>query len=157
MSVMRERAIAGLEPGETFTVSRTFTQRDSEAFGDLSRDYNPVHYDERFAHSRGLDGLICHGLLTGGMVCEIGGQIGLLASDMHFSFLRPVYFGDTITCETRLCEIDERGRARFEAAMTNQAGQLVATAAVTGRLPSPGDREVLAQMVSEGDPTNPLR
>jgi acyl dehydratase len=156
MSALRERAIAGLDVGETFTVARTFTRRDSEAFGDLSRDYNPVHYDDRFARRKGLDGLICHGLLTGSMVCEIGGQIGLLASDMHFSFRRPVYFGDTITCEMRLSEIDKRGRARFEARLTNQAGQLVVTAEVTGRLPSPGDRDVLAQMVSEGDPTNPL-
>ena len=45
----RRRAIEGLQPGDTFSFSRTFTREESEAFGVMTRDYNPVHYDERFA------------------------------------------------------------------------------------------------------------
>ncbi len=65
MSGMRQLAIAGLRPGDTFTVTRTFTGELTWAFGELSRDYNPVHYEPRFTDVKGFGGLICHGLLVG--------------------------------------------------------------------------------------------
>lgn len=156
MSEMRRRAIHGLAPGDTFSVTRRFTREDTQAFGELTRDYNPVHYEPRFARSRGLSGLICHGLLTGSLLCEVGGQIALLATGMSFRFKRPVYFGDTVTCRLVIIDVDERGRTRAEASYVNQDGDEVAEAEVTGLLPGPADREVLASMVTEGDPTNAL-
>ncbi len=58
---MRRRAIDGLKAGDSFTYSRTFTQQETEQFGDLTRDYNPVHYDLRWSAGKGFDGLICQG------------------------------------------------------------------------------------------------
>ena len=79
MSAMRRRAIEGLEAGETFTVTRTFGEEETLAFGAMTRDYNPVHLDDRFAAAKGFPGRICHGLLVGSMLCEIGGQMAMLA------------------------------------------------------------------------------
>jgi acyl dehydratase len=154
MSEIRRKAIEGLRPGDTFTVRRTFTEELVHAFGALSRDYNPVHYDRRFASAKGFAGLICHGLLVGSLITEIGGQIGWLATGMELRFLKPVYFGDTVTCRLTLLEVDERGRARARAAFTNQDGTSVIEATLTGRLPADADRAVLAAMIAEGDPTN---
>src|SRR5260370_36959901 len=75
MSHIRKKAIAGLKPGDSFTVSRTFTEQDMLAFADLSRDYNPVHFDDRFADAKNFRGRICHGLLVASLATEIGGQI----------------------------------------------------------------------------------
>jgi acyl dehydratase len=154
MSAIRKRAVEGLRPGDTFTASRTFTEDLTRAFGDLSLDYNPVHYDRRFASAKGFDGLICHGLLVGSLLTEVGGQIGWLATGIEFRFLKPVYFGDTVTCHFTLLEIDERARARGRAVFTNQEGSTVVEATLTGRVPGEAERKVLAQMVAEGDPTN---
>ncbi len=154
MNDWRQRAIRGLRAGDTFSFSRTFTREETLAFGDLTRDYNPVHYDERFAAAKGFDGLICHGLLVGGMICELGGQVGWLASGMTFRFVKPVYFGDTITCTFTLLEVDERGRAKAQATFVNQRGETVQEATLAGILPWRDDRVVLATMVAEGDPTN---
>jgi acyl dehydratase len=156
MSEIRRRAIQGLRPGDTFTLERTFTEELTRAFGDLSQDYNPVHYDRRFATARSFTGLICHGLLVGSLVTEVGGQIGWLATGMEFRFLRPVYFGDTITCRFTLTEVDERGRAKGRAVFSNQHGATVIEATLSGRLPGEAERAVLAAMVAEGDPTNRL-
>ena len=49
MPHIRKKAIEGLDIGDTFSVSRTFIEQDVIRFGAISRDYNPVHYDERFA------------------------------------------------------------------------------------------------------------
>jgi acyl dehydratase len=154
MPGIRQRTIAGLRPGDTFTLTRTFTEELTRAFGTLARDFNPVHYDRRFAGAKGFPGLICHGLLVGSLLTELGGQMGMLATAMDFRFLRPVFPGDTVTCRLTLTSIDERGRAQGTAAFTNQDGVRVLEASLTGRLPGPEERAVLAAMVAEGDPTN---
>ena len=157
MSQWRRKAIQGLSPGITFTFTRTFTKGDVEVFGDITRDYNPVHYEPRFAHIKGFSGLICHGLLVGSMISELGGQVGWLASGMEFRFLRPVYIGDTITCRVTIEEVDERNFARAGGIFTNQDALRVLEATVTGFIPGTPEREVLVRMMAEGDPTNKLR
>ena len=94
---IRQKAIEGLKERASFTYSRSFTQKETEIFGDLTRDYNPVHYDLRWVEAKGFKGLICHGLIVGSMICEFGGQVGWLATGMNFKFIKPVYFGDMIT------------------------------------------------------------
>jgi 3-hydroxybutyryl-CoA dehydratase len=156
MSEWRRHAAKGLSAGMAFTFSRTFTQKDVEIFGHITRDYNPVHYEERFTRVKGFSGLICHGLLIGSMVCELGGQVGWLASGMEFRFLHPIYIGETITCRITIEDIDDRNFARAEGTFTNQDGQRVLEANLTGFIPGTREREVLAKMMAEGDPTNKL-
>lgn len=153
---MRQRAIDRLRPGDSFSVKRTFTYAETASFGDLTRDYNPVHYDERWAALKGYRGVICHGLLVGSMVCEFGGQVGWLASGMSFTFIKPVYPGDTIECTVAITKIEENGRAEAEASFTNQNGEKVCCAYLKGLLPLEPERALLRKMVAEGDPTNKL-
>jgi len=140
----------------TVRFSRTFTQEETNTFGDITRDYNPVHYDERFAKQKGFTDLICHGLLVGGMVCELGGQVGWLATGMKFLFKRPVYFGDTVTCEITVRTVDENGFAVADARFTNQSSDEVLEAKISGLVPAAQDHALLATMISEGDPTNKI-
>ncbi|MBI4774314.1 MAG: MaoC family dehydratase [Deltaproteobacteria bacterium] len=154
---MRRRAIEGLKEGESFSYTRTFTEEENLDFGRLTRDYNPVHYDLRWAEATGFRGLICHGLIVGSMICEFGGQAGMLATKMDFRFMRPVYFGDTITCTITLTKLQEGGKAEAEAVFTNGTGEQVCRAFLSGRLPRELERELLNQMVEEGDPDNRLK
>ena len=153
---MRKRALTGLNEGDEFKLTRTFTEEDTLAFGDLTRDYNPVHYDRRWTEAKGFDGLICHGLLVGGMICEFGGQVGWLASGMDFKFIRPVYFGDTVECRIIITRVEPSGRAEADAEFFNQHGTQVARVLIKGYLPGSVEKEVLARMMAEGDPTNKL-
>ena len=157
MSQWRRQAIEGLAAGMTFEFSRTIDAADVEAFGTMTRDYNPVHYDQRFAATKGLAGLICHGLLVGSMVCEVGGQIGWLASGIDFHFLRPVTIGDTVTCKVTIDSIDEKNRAEAMAIWTNSSGDIVLRATMRGQIPGNHEKQILTKMVAEGDPTNKLR
>jgi len=145
-----------LVAGSTVVFRRTFTARDVEEFGNLTRDYNPVHCEPRFAARKGFPQVVCHGLLTGAMVCEAGGQWAWLADGMSFRFVRPVLVGDTVECRMTIREVGERGRARAEAELTNQRGETVLCAELTGYLPVGDERTLLAEMLAAGDPTNPL-
>jgi len=157
LSKIRQRAIEGIKAGDTFTVVRTFTEQDTHQFADTSLDYNPVHFDRRFSDLKGFSGPVCHGLLIGGMLAEIGGQIGMLASGMSFRFRKPVYFDDTITCSLTVKEVDERGRSKSHAIYTNQNEETVLEAELFGVIPGPEEQQVLKAMLAEGDPTNKLR
>lgn len=157
MSAIRRRAIEGIQAGESFTVTRRFSEADTLRFGELTRDFNPVHHDERFAQAKGLPGRICHGLLIGALLTEIGGQIGWLASGMSFRFLGPVFFDETVSCTLTVHTVGPRGKSRASAEMRTADGRRVATAELFGLLPSAADRAVMQRMVDEGDPSNPLR
>jgi 3-hydroxybutyryl-CoA dehydratase len=156
MTKIREKTIHGLAAGDTFTVTRTFTESDMRMFAGITRDYNPVHFDERFAAAKNFKGKICHGLLAAGIITEIGGQIGWLATGMDFRFIKPVYFEDTITCLFTIRSLDENGRAVADAIYKNQDGTIVLEAVITGILPDTRELMILSQMVAEGDPTNGL-
>ncbi|HSV98496.1 MAG TPA: MaoC family dehydratase [Spirochaetota bacterium] len=156
MSTWRDKTIEGIRPGDVFIFKRTFSRHDTEIFGDITRDYNPVHYDARFAGAKGFAGPICHGLLVGGMLCELGGQLAWLASGMSFKFMRPVYFGDTITCTVVITDVDAKNRARAVAEFVNRDGIKVMEAHLTGHLPGNTDKNVLREMVAEGDESNRL-
>ena len=152
----RIRAIQGLNEGDSFTYTREFTKDEDISFGDITRDYNPVHYDVRWTHLKGFKGLICHGLLVGSMICEFGGQVGWLATGMNFKYLRPVYYGDRIHCAITIIKIEENGRVEAEAFFKNQDQEQVCYAHLTGRIPLTQERELLKQMINENDPTNKL-
>lgn len=153
---MRRKAVEGLEIGDTFTVSRTFSAQDVVRFGDMSRDYNPIHFDKRFTSVKNFDDLICHGLLIASMVTEIGGQIGWLASAMTLQFKKPVYIGNTIQCDLTITDIDEKGRAEAKAILKNEHGAVVLECILNGIVPGAREKMVMQDMLSEGDPTNKL-
>ena len=154
MSEIRKKTIKGLQTGDVFSTLRTFTESDVAKFADISRDYNPVHFNRKFTDVKNFDGRICHGLLVAGMVTEIGGQIGWLASAMSFEFKHPGYFGDTIRCELVMKDIDEKGRATADAVFTNEKGIIVLESELNGILPGTDEKQVMQEMLAEGDPTN---
>jgi 3-hydroxybutyryl-CoA dehydratase len=151
MSRIRNQSIQGLTVGDTFTVTRKFTEQDMITFADITRDYNPIHFDENFVAAKNLKGRICHGLLVGSLLTEIGGQIGWLASEMNFRFKKPVYFGDTIDCSLTITRIDGLNRARAEAIYRNQDGTVVLEGELGGILPDDRERKILDAILSKED------
>ncbi len=127
-------------------ITRTFTESDMHIFADITRDYNPVHFDDRFAAAKNFKGKICHGLLAASILTEIGGQIGWLATGMDFRFKQPVYFEDTITCIFTITSIDKNRRAIAKAVYKNQDDTVVLEAVITGILPDARERDILSQV-----------
>ncbi len=94
--------------------------------------------------------------MVASLITEIGGQLGLLAVSMDFSFKQPVYIGDEITCHCTFMDIYANGKALIKAEYINQHGDLVLECNSIGIPPSDGDRAVMMTMLKEGDPTNTL-
>jgi len=143
MSEIRKKTIEGLKVGDTFTASRTFLEQDVIDFADMTRDYNPVHFDERFTRAKNLRGRICHGLLVGSLVTEIGGQIGFYASKLDFRFKKPVYFGEAITCTLAISARNEKNLVEAKAVCRNSEGEIVLEAFLMGYIPNQRERDIL--------------
>lgn len=59
---------AGVEPGtELFATSRAVDRDRLVRYAGASGDFNPIHYNDRFATDVGLPGVIAHGMLTMGL------------------------------------------------------------------------------------------
>jgi 3-hydroxybutyryl-CoA dehydratase len=156
MASVRMRAVNGIQVGDQFRVTRTFTEQDVIDFAETTRDYNPVHFEDRFVAIKNFRGRICHGLLVGSLLTEIGGQLGWLATEMNFRFKRPVYPGDTITCELTITKMNARGLGEAKVVFSHSDGTVVIEAEVKGNLAGEPEREVMNQMMEEGDSTNPI-
>jgi len=149
MSKIRDKAVEGIRIGDTFRVTRTFTEDDTFRFADMTRDYNPVHFDDHFAKSKKLHERICHGFMVAGLITEIGGQIGWLATDVRIRFKKAVYFGDTVTCVMTIVNMDECGYADAVIQMYNQNDETVIEAELEGFLPMQDEeRRILAETIS---------
>jgi acyl dehydratase len=147
MSHIRKKAVQGISEGDSFSISRKFSEEDMLAFAGITRDFNPVHFDSDFARSKNFQDRICHGLLIGSMLTEIGGQIGWLASGMDFRFKKPVYFEDTVECHFTITHLDDKNRARAKALFKNQRNEIVLEATISGILPGPEEKEILKSLL----------
>ncbi|MFC4247040.1 MaoC/PaaZ C-terminal domain-containing protein [Natribaculum luteum] len=115
--------------GDVHTVERTFTTEDVRRFAELSGDTQPQHVEPD------EDGrLVVHGLLTATLPTAIGGDLEVLAHTMEFTFHRPVYTGESITCTWTtedVAERDDRYELAVSIACRNDA-DLVLSGSVTG-------------------------
>jgi len=49
---------------------------------------------------------MAHGLLTATLPTKIGGDLNFIARELIFQFHRPVFAGDTISCEVLMVEME---------------------------------------------------
>ena len=130
---MLKRTLEDFVIGETAVFSRTFTEIDVMQFIGIAWDVNPYHTDEQFCQTHRVGRRIVPGMLVGSLLTHIGGIAAILASDLSFEFLQPVFIGDTVTATCTVEEADaRRGWARVEMVCTNQDNQIVAQGTVRG-------------------------
>ncbi|WP_156289698.1 FAS1-like dehydratase domain-containing protein [Oceanobacillus salinisoli] len=91
-----------LKIGDVFTWERTFTKEDVLEFGRISGDQGEHHIEP---DENGL--LMVQGLLTASIGTKIGGDLNYIAREMVNEFIRPVFTGDTITCEISLTNVQQ--------------------------------------------------
>jgi 3-hydroxybutyryl-CoA dehydratase len=86
-----------LKVDDIITFERTFTKEDVQLFTKVSLDEGAHHVTP---DDQGR--LVIQGLLTATLPTKVGGDNNVLARSMNFEFLRPVFTGDTITCEVKI-------------------------------------------------------
>ena len=86
------------------------TTRQIVMYAGASGDFNPIHYDQSYAESAGLGGVIAHGMLTMGMagrcVTDWAGP-GRFVEDFRGRFLHPVKPGDRVVFALEVMHVGE--------------------------------------------------
>jgi len=90
-----------MKPGDVLSWTRTFSEEDIRDFTRLSGDAG-THHLQPDEQGR----LMAHGLLTATLPTKIGGDLNFIARELTFQFHRPVFAGDTITCDVTLVELE---------------------------------------------------
>ncbi|KMY54378.1 enoyl-CoA hydratase [Bacillus sp. FJAT-27231] len=113
-----------LKVGDIITFERTFTVRDVELFTEISGDEG-IHHIAPDEQGR----LVVQGLLTATLPTKVGGDHNVLARNMNFEFLRPVFTGDAIICKVKIekYERQENNRTAIASSFSceNQNGKEV--------------------------------
>jgi acyl dehydratase len=126
---------ADVEQGSEIPLkSYRVTRADLVKYAGASGDFNPIHWNERFARSVGLPGVIAHGMFTmaaaGKFVTEwAGGPGAVLEFGVRFSAVVPVP-DDTdppLGGTTGGATIEVSGKVREKLADNKVAVDLVAT------------------------------
>lgn len=84
-----------MKAGDIFTWKKTFTNEDVLEFGRISGDQGRHHVEP---DEKGR--LMVQGLFTASIAIKIGGDLKYIAREINNEFVRPVFTGGTITCDS---------------------------------------------------------
>ncbi len=90
-----------LEIGMSASFTKTITETDVYLFAGISGDFNPMHVNEEYSKKSLFGKRVAHGAVPQSLIAPVLGTklpgLGTIALEISTRFLRPTYFGDTIT------------------------------------------------------------
>ena len=127
---MQSLSMKELSVGQKAEKDFIVTKETGVAYADVSGDKNPLHLDENYAKNTRFGREIAHGMLLGGYISGMIGMelpgVGCIYMKQELTFLRPVYYGDTIRVEIIVSELQqEKKRAVLSTSCYNQKGEQV--------------------------------
>jgi 3-hydroxybutyryl-CoA dehydratase len=86
--------------GDCYTLNKTISEEMVREFADFTGDYNPVHMDDEYCRSHGLQSRIVHGMLVLSFLSTLIGMHlpgeGTVWISQKIDFITPVRIGDTV-------------------------------------------------------------
>ncbi len=119
--------------GASASVAKTVTESDTYLYAGVTGDFSPNHINEEFMKEGRYGQRIAHGTLLMGFMSAASAKLYLgrtasLGYD-RVRFIKPVFFGDTVTTEYKIREVDMvKKRVYADVTVTNQHGETVAAA-----------------------------
>lgn len=117
------------EVGYETEYSTLITEKMVQMFGEVSSDFNPMHFDEEYAKKTRFKGRIAHGMIVGALISRalndgLGG--GGIYLSQNMKFVNPVRIGDTVRVTIKILAVrKEKGIATVETNAFNQKGEQV--------------------------------
>jgi acyl dehydratase len=119
--------------GTTLSFTKTVSECDVYMFAGITGDFSPNHVDAEYMRQGRYGERIAHGALMVGFMSAASARMRVgrtvsLGYD-RVRFVAPVRFGDTITTQYTISEIDPvKKRMYNQVTCTNQRGEVVASA-----------------------------
>jgi 3-hydroxybutyryl-CoA dehydratase len=130
------KTIDDIPVGLRTTFTKTVSESDVYLFAGITGDLDPNHVDEEYCRKTSLGHRVAHGALIVGYTSGASTRIlqdferpMVSVGYDRIRFLKPVYFGDTITIEYEISSIErERERTIATIEVKNQRDELVMVA-----------------------------
>lgn len=129
-----------LKIGQSYVMSRIFTQQDVKDFASLSYDTNPLHTDAEYAQSTHFGQLIVPGFLTASMFSAIIGTKfpgkGTIYLSQNMSFWKPVFPEKEVIAEVTVKELyPSKRRALLETCCYDENHELLISGTALVKMP----------------------
>ncbi|HEX3508813.1 MAG TPA: MaoC/PaaZ C-terminal domain-containing protein [Candidatus Dormibacteraeota bacterium] len=133
---MSGSTIDDIAVGLRTTISKTVSESDVYLFAGITGDLDPNHVDEEYCRKTSLGHRVAHGALIVGYTSAASTRIledfdrpMVSAGYDRIRFLKPVYFGDTLTIDYVIEGVErERERTVAKIEVKNQRDELVMVA-----------------------------
>jgi len=130
---MSGSSIDDIPVGLKTRITKTVSESDVYLFAGITGDLDPNHVDEEYARKTSLGHRVAHGALIVGYTSAASTRIlqdfnrpMVSVGYDRIRFLKPVYFGDTLTIEYEIESIErERERTIAKIAIATHIMQLV--------------------------------
>lgn len=131
------------ELGATAAIEVAVTEDLLERFALYCGDRNPMHFDDAYAQTRGLNGRVAHGMAYASHISTLIGMhlpgAGALWAHQTIRFLKPARIGDLVTLSARVRRVSERSReVDLEIEARNQRGDIILSGEAGTMLPVAG-------------------
>ena len=116
--------------GQKATRSQTITAENVKSYAEITGDFNPLHFDEKFVTGTKFGKLVVQGGLTTGLLhalvaMDMPGP-GTVFLNQNWQFTAPVFIGDTITAEAEVVSVHaSKPVTQLKITITRQTGETV--------------------------------
>lgn len=127
-----------LKVGDTCSFTKTISESDVYLFAGITGDFSQMHMNEEFMKTTPYKTRIVHGVLTFALGSTASTMIQLQVNSPipsvsygydRLRFVKPVFFGDTVTAVYTVTEVDEDSMKTFaKLEVLNQHGQVCTVA-----------------------------
>lgn len=120
----------GLRVGQWAERTKTITEADLRAYGEITGDYNPLHFDDAFARATRFGARVAQGGIASGMMnalvaMDLPGP-GTVFMSQSITYRAPAYLGDTLRARVDVISLKpDKPICQLAFRITNQAGELV--------------------------------
>lgn len=124
-----------INAGDSYLLEKNITDEMVQNFADFTGDYNPVHMDEKYCATHGLNSRIAHGMLVLSFLSTFIGMYlpgeGSVWMSQAIDFVSPVKIGDTVKITGRVIDKNSTNALglniiTLKIEISNQYGNLVA-------------------------------
>lgn len=124
--------------GDTISYTKTISESDVYLFAGITGDFSQMHMNEEFMKKTPYKTRIAHGVLTFALASTASTLIQVQAKAEipsvsygydRLRFIKPVFFGDTVTAVYTISEIDEESLKSYaKVEVFNQKGEICVAA-----------------------------
>ncbi|MCD8077815.1 MAG: MaoC family dehydratase [Lachnospiraceae bacterium] len=127
-----------LKVGDSCQFVKTVSESDVYLFSGITGDFSQMHFNEEFMKTTQYGTRIVQGVLTFALSCTASTNLQIQMNSPipsasygydHLRFVKPVFFGDTITCTETAAKLDpENMKVYLDVVVTNQRDEVVLVA-----------------------------